>query len=100
MKEQTNDAASSPLKPFVIRKLIDFINGIRGAFRKRQYYFVPTITKEQYDRQDAKLGARIELHMDDETWLLEKLGIENHRLVRHSNGYVNRDEVIKLLGLE
>lgn len=91
-----NTALTSRNKPYVVRKLIDFITGIHRAFRKRNYYLTPTITKEQYDRQGARLGARIELHMDDEAWLLQKLGID-HRLVRAKNGYINRSSIERIL---
>lgn len=56
----------------------------------RKLYAIP---KELRDRDDAKLGAIIENHIDDETWLLKKIGIDDHYKFRKPGCRIDREKV-------
>lgn len=47
---------------------------------------------ETHDRLYAKLGAIIENHMDDETWLMRKIGIDNHYAYR-KDCFIDRKKI-------
>jgi len=46
--------------------------------KNRILRYFGVVTKYQLDRETSRLGAIIENHIDDETYLLELLGIKNH----------------------
>jgi len=65
--------------------------------------FTPMITKHAHDREVARLGAIIENHMDDSTWLLRQLGVcreskeDNHYSLRLPGCRIDKLKVLARL---